>query len=194
MSTILTDCDGVLLNWRDPFDAWMMREKGIFAEGDVRVYDQADRYEMPDIFEYILQFNNSSNIGFLPPLYDSVKYVRKIHEELGYKFTVITSLSLNPYSQKLRTENLCKIFGEQVFDEFVYLDTGADKEDILLKYSEFNPGAYWIEDKVANAVAGREVGLQPLLIKHPHIKVEKHLTEGIPLMSNWRMVYEQIGG
>ena len=30
---ILTDCDGVLLNWRDPFDAYMMREKGIFAEG-----------------------------------------------------------------------------------------------------------------------------------------------------------------
>ena len=97
-------------------------------------------------------------------------------------------------SQKLRTENLCKIFGEQVFDEFVYLDTGADKEDILLKYSEFNPGTYWIEDKVANAVAGQDVGLQPLLIKHPHIKVEKHLTEGIPLMSNWRMVYETVGG
>ena len=43
MSIILTDCDGVLLNWRDPFDAYMMREKGIFAEGDVRDYDQADR-------------------------------------------------------------------------------------------------------------------------------------------------------
>ena len=24
--------------------------------------------------------------------------------------------------------------------------------------------------------------------------VEKHLTEGIPLMSNWRMVYEELGG
>ena len=138
MSIILTDCDGVLLNWRDPFDAWMMREKGIFAEGDVRVYDQADRYEMPDIFEYILEFNNSANIGFLPPLYDSVKYVRKIYEEFGYKFTVITSLSLNPYTQKLRTKNLQNIFGKEVFDEFVYLDTGADKDDILLKYSEFS--------------------------------------------------------
>ena len=171
-----------------------MREKNIFAEGDVRVYDQADRYEMPDIFEYILQFNNSSNIGFLPPLYDSVKYVRKIYEEFGHKFTVITSLSLNPYTQKLRTKNLQNIFGKEVFDEFVYLDTGADKDDILFDYSEFYPGAYWIEDKVQNAVAGKALGFESLLIKHPHIKVEKHLTEGIPLMSNWRMVYEQIGG
>ena len=192
MSIILTDCDGVLLNWRDPFDAWMMREKGIFAEGDVRVYDQADRYNMPDIFDHILEFNRSANIGFLPPLYDSVKYVRKIHEEFGYKFTVITSLSLNPYAQQLRTSNLQKIFGTEVFDEFVYLDTGASKEDTLHKYSEFYPGAYWIEDNIKNAFDGQEVGLQPLLIKHPHIKVED--PKNIPLMSNWRAVYEQIGG
>jgi len=192
LSIILTDCDGVLLNWRDPFDAWMMREKGIFAEGDVRVYDQADRYNMPDIFDHILEFNRSANIGFLPPLYDSVKYVRKIHEEFGYKFTVITSLSLNPYAQELRTQNLKKIFGSEVFDEFVYLDTGEDKDDILLKYSEFYPGAYWIEDKVKNAIAGQQVGLQPLLMKHPHIKTED--PTNIPLMSNWRAVYEQIGG
>ena len=192
MSIILTDCDGVLLNWRDPFDAWMMREKNIFAEGDVRVYDQADRYNMPDIFEYVLEFNNSSNIGFLPPLYDSVKYVKKIHEELGYKFTVITSLSLNRYTQELRTKNLQNIFGKEVFDEFVYLDTGADKDDILGKFATWHPGAYWIEDKVKNAVHGAEVGLQPLLMKHPHIKTEN--TEGIPKMSNWRMVYEQLGG
>ena len=192
MSIILTDCDGVLLNWRDPFDAWMMREKGIFATGDVRVYDQADRYNMPDIFDHILEFNRSANIGFLPPLYDSVKYVRKIHEEFGHKFTVITSLSLNPYAQELRTQNLKKIFGSEVFDEFVYLDTGEDKDDILLKYSEFYPGVYWIEDKIKNAIAGQQVGLQPLLMKHPHIKTED--PKNIPLMSNWRAVYEQIGG
>jgi hypothetical protein len=29
-------------------------------------------------------------------------------------------------------------------------------------------------------------------MKHPHIKTED--PEGIPLMSNWRAVYEQIGG
>ena len=34
-NVILTDCDGVLLNWRDSFDSWMMRQHGIFATGDV---------------------------------------------------------------------------------------------------------------------------------------------------------------
>ena len=120
------------------------------------------------------------------------KYVRKIYEELGMKFTVITSLSLNPYAQQLRTQNLINIFGKDVFEEFIYLDTGEDKDVILGQYAEYYPGAYWIEDKVKNAIDGAEVGLQPLLIKHPHIKTEN--TEGIPKMSNWRMVYETIVG
>ena len=108
------------------------------------------------------------------------------------KFTVITSLSLNPYAQKLRTQNLTNIFGKDVFEEFIYLDTGEDKDVILGQYSEYYPGAYWIEDKVKNAIHGVQVGLQSLLMKHPHIKTED--TEGIPKMSNWRMVYETIGG
>ena len=125
-NVILTDADGVLLNWRDSFDSWMMRQHGIFATGDVNVYDQVERYEDPEIWKKIVEFNSSANIGWLPPLYDSVKYVRKIYEELGMKFTVITSLSKNPYAQKLRTQNLINIFGKDVFEEFIYLDTGED--------------------------------------------------------------------
>jgi len=191
-NVILTDADGVLLNWRDSFDAWMMRQHGIFATGDVNQYDQIERYQDPEIWKKIVEFNGSANIGWLPPLYDSVKYVRKIYEELGMKFTVITSLSKNPYAQKLRTQNLINIFGKDVFEEFIYLDTGEDKDVILGQYSEYYPGAYWIEDKVKNAIHGAQVGLQSLLMKHPHIKTED--TEGIPKMSNWRMVYETIGG
>ena len=50
---ILTDADGVLLNWRDSFDSWMMRQHGIFATGDVNVYDQVERYEDPEIWKYL---------------------------------------------------------------------------------------------------------------------------------------------
>ncbi len=194
MNTILVDCDGVLLNWRDPFDAWMMREHGVYAMGDVRLYDQAFRYEMSreEIMPYILQFNSSANIGFLPPLYDSVKYVKKLHEECGCKFLVISSLSMNPHAQTLRTMNLKNIFGEQVFEEFVYLDTGADKDEVLSKYSDWYQDHYWIEDKVQNAILGKELGLQSLLMKHPHIKMED--PGEIPLMSNWKDVYETISG
>ena len=137
--TILTDADGVLLNWRDSFDYYMMYKHCIFANGDVREYDQTIRYNMAseDINRYILQFNNSSNIGFLPPLYDSVKYVKKLYE-MGYTFKVITSLSLNPFSQELRTKNLKKIFGNAI-QSIDYLDTSADKDEILEEYSHTYP-------------------------------------------------------
>ena len=57
---VLTDCDGVLLNWRDSFDSWMMRQHGIFATGDVRVYDQTERYEDEEIWKKIVEFNSSA--------------------------------------------------------------------------------------------------------------------------------------
>jgi hypothetical protein len=190
--TILTDADGVLLNWRDSFDYYMMKEHNIFAEGDVRTYDQTVRYNMPfeDMQRYILQFNNSSNIGFLPPLYDSVKYVNKLYE-LGYTFVVITSLSLNPYSQELRTRNLKTIFGDAM-REIIYLDTAAEKDDILEEYSDYYPGHYWIEDKVKNAFVGAKFGFDSLLLKHPYTKLED--TTGIAVMSNWKSIYERITG
>ena len=63
-NVILTDADGVLLNWRDSFDSWMMRQHGIFATGDVNVYDQVERYEDPEIWKKIVEFNSSANIGW----------------------------------------------------------------------------------------------------------------------------------
>ena len=192
MNVILTDVDGVLLNWKDSFDAWMMREHGLFATGNERAYMQGLRYDMTEteIKKYIKSFNSSANIGFLPPLFDAVKGVKKLHDEFGYKFLVITSLSLNPFAQKLRTQNLESIFGAHVFEEFVYLDTGADKSEVLECYSKLYPNAYWIEDKVANAVDGRGVGLRSLLMKHIHIKEEDAC--GIPILPNWNAMCTEI--
>ena len=192
MNVILRDVDGVLLNWQGAFDSWMMREHGLFATGNERAYKQGVRFEMPEpeIKKYIRSFNASANIGFLPPLFDAVKGVKKLHDEYGYKFLVITSLSLNPFAQKLRTQNLEAIFGAHVFEEFVYLDTGADKTEVLKCYAHLYPNAYWIEDKVANAIDGRSAGLRSLLMKHIHIKEEDAC--GIPIMSNWKAVVNEI--
>lgn len=194
MTVILTDCDGVLLNWRDPFDFWMMQEQGIFPEGDTRVYDQVERYniEKDRMKRYVRDFNGSANIGYLPPLYDSVKYVKKLYEEHGYTFICITSLSLNKYAHRLREENLKKIFGDTVFDEFVFLDTGADKDEALEYFAKLYPGAFWLEDKVENAKCGKKFGLESLLIKHIHLKTED--TDGIPVMASWKEVYDTITG
>ena len=50
--------------------------------------------------------------------------------------------------QKLREQNLQKIFGDTCFEKIICLDTGEDKDRILKEYQD--SGYLWIEDKVQN--------------------------------------------
>ncbi len=183
---ILTDCDGVLLNWEYAFITWMNRHGYTEVENGHVFYDIGDRYGIPkdEKTRLIKFFNESSAIGFLPPLRDAMYHVDKLHREHGFIFHCITSLSLEPTAQELRTANLKKLFGETVFEKFIYLDTGADKDEALAPYKD--TGYLWLEDKVENAQLGMELGLDSLLIEHGH---NMHIRD-IPLMKNWKDVYE----
>jgi hypothetical protein len=187
---ILTDCDGVLLNWEYAFNTWM-RQRGYQELEDAYLhYDVGERYGLSNKKkkELVKYFNESSAIGFLPPLRDAMHYVDKLHRKHGAVFHVITSLSLDPTAQELRIQNLNKLFGSTVFEKFVFLDTGADKDEAL------EPYAYsydvWIEDKVENAELGIEMGLDSILIEHGFNMYQ----EDIPLMKDWKEVYEYVVG
>jgi FMN phosphatase YigB (HAD superfamily) len=187
---ILTDCDGVLLDWEYSFVSWMKRHGYNEIENGDRVYDVADRFSISknEKRRLVKFFNESSNIGSLPPLRDAVHYIRKLHEKHGFIFHCITSLSLEPTAHELRTSNLKKLFGETAFEKFIFLDTGADKHEALEKYKGSN--LLWVEDKIENAEVGLDYGLDSILIKHEH---NSHIDRTkIPLMKNWKEVYEYV--
>ncbi len=96
---ILTDVDGVLLNWGYAFKVWMA-ERGHHIKEDVYNVAQMFDIERADSKKLVRHFNESAHIGFLPPLRDAIHYVRKLHEEHGYVFHAITSLSLNHHTSK----------------------------------------------------------------------------------------------
>jgi hypothetical protein len=181
---ILTDADGVLLNWGYAFDVWM-HEKG-YRVSDKFAYDISELYGIPkaEAKRLVRDFNESAAVGFIPPLRDAIQYVKKLHEEHGYVFHLITSLSKDQNAQRLRTLNIQKLFGETAFEKFIYLDTGADKDEVLAPYE--GTEYVWIEDKVENAVAGAKVGLEPLVMEHAYNMDCKDF----PLMKNWKDVYE----
>ena len=187
---ILTDVDGVLLNWEYAFNIWMQRHGNKPLEGCENIYDIGEKYGLTQVKkrELVKFFNESAAIGFLPPLRDAIHYVRKLHEKHGYVFHVLTALSDDHQAQELRRQNLQKLFGETVFEKFVYCDTGADKDEILEPY--LGSGLLWIEDKVENAKLGLELGLDSILIEHGH----NMLTTDIPLMKDWKDVYEYVVG
>lgn len=187
---ILTDADGVIADWEYAFDVWMQEHGFKKQEGSQFVYNIGKRYgiDTDQGKKLIKMFNESAAIGFLPALRDAQHYVKRLHEEHGYLFHCITSLSKDRNAQKLRKMNIRKLFGETAFDKFIILDTGADKDDVLEQYKD--TGCWWIEDKITNAVAGLNVGLRPLLMEHGHNMDFEH--HKIPRVKNWKEIYEII--
>ena len=190
---ILTDCDGVLLNWEYAFGCWMEQHGHTVVEGGNLVYNIGKRYNITDeqCKSLIKIFNESAAIGFLPALRDAMYYVKRLHEEHGYEFHCITSLSTDPNAYKLRTMNLEKLFGPTAFTRLICLETGADKDDALEEYRDSE--LYWIEDKFENAEAGLNFGLRPILMEHGFNMHDK-LSMGIHKVTNWKEIYVHITG
>ena len=185
---IVTDCDGVLLNWEYAFTTWM-DSRGYEKEPEhAHAYDIGERYGLVKEYKRSLvrQFNESAAIGFLPPLRDAMYYVDLLHRKHGYTFHMITSLSLDKAAQELRIQNTKKLFGETAFTEFVFCDTGADKDEALEPYRD--SGLMWIEDKIENAELGDRLGLQSYIIEHGH---NMHYDK-LPLIKNWKDLYDRL--
>ena len=189
---ILVDCDGVLCDWEYAFDVWMRHHgNSIKVKGE---YLMSKKYgiENEESKSLIRHFNESAAIGFLPPLRDAMHYVKKLHEEHGYVFHCITSLSNDPNAQKLRTLNLERLFGKTVFEKFVYLDTGADKDKALDEYR--NTECFWVEDKPENATVGATRGLKSIVVNHLHNASADFGNLDIVRVNNWKEIYELVVG
>lgn len=187
---ILTDCDGVLMNWEYAMNVWMQTQGYEIIEGGEANYDMGDRYGLSKELKLRLvrQFNESAAMGFLPPLRDAMYYVDLLHRKHGYTFHMITSLSKDEHAQKLRIQNTKKLFGETAFTKFIFEDTGADKDNVLEPYR--GSGLIWIEDKVENAELGDRLGLESIVVEHYH-----NMNNGkFPTFAKWKDIYEYITG
>jgi FMN phosphatase YigB (HAD superfamily) len=189
---ILTDADGVILDWEYAFSVWMHEHGFEKIPGSQFNYDIGEQYSISQEQgrKLIKMFNESAAIGFLPALRDSMYYVKRLHEEHGYAFHCITSVSTEPNAVKLREMNLRKLFGKTAFERIVCLSTGAPKDEALAEYK--NSNLYWIEDKPENAFVGHSLGLRSILMEHGHNMTHYH--PEIPIVKNWKDIYDIITG
>jgi FMN phosphatase YigB (HAD superfamily) len=186
---ILTDVDGVVLDWEEGFSVWAEHHGHTKVEGYQFMYSIGERYGMSYQAgsNLVKVFNESAAIGFLPPLRDAQYFVKKLSEQHGYKFIAVTSLSLDPYAKELRTRNLNKLFGD-AFVDVICLDTGADKDDILAELGTKYTNNFWIEDKPDNVQAGINAGFKGILVEHGHNMTEP---KGY-VVKNWQEIYNYI--
>jgi hypothetical protein len=187
---ILTDCDGVLLDWQFGFDRWMQRHG--YRKVNAKAYGISKQYNLDYKEGRFLTraFCESAAIGQLPPFKDAVKYVQKLHRDHGYIFDVITSQSNEPAAQELRKQNLKRVFGESVFGKFTILDTGQDKNKALSEYTDSL--CWWVEDKPANAEVGYKLGLSSILMEHGHN--EEYDNNNIFFAKSWKDIYGIVMG
>lgn len=187
---ILVDCDGVILDWEWAFRVWMT-ERGYTLTADNKksyyLHHHYNELEEKDAKKVVKTFNESAAVGFLPAMRDATYYVKRLHEEHGYQFRVITSLSLDKNAQRLREMNLRKIFGDAI-EQVICLDTGADKDEALAPYKD--SGMWWVEDKYLNYVTGLKLGLKSILLEHGHNFHEDPLN-GV-IVKNWKEIYNLI--
>lgn len=186
---ILVDCDGVLFDWEYAFGQWMERHGYVVKETGNYLMDVKYGLDRSEAKKLVRMFNESAWIRKLPPLRDAIKYVKKLHTDHGYIFHAITSLSNDQYAQHLRTKNLREMFGDSVFEKYVYLDTGADKDGVLVEYAD--TGCWWVEDKPENVDCGINFGLNGILVAHDH---NADYTGEAVRLNNWREIYTLITG
>ena len=141
---VLVDADGVILDWEYAFSVWMEEHGFVRTEGSQFLYDIGQRYgiDHEQGRKLIKIFNESAAIGFLPPLRDAMYYVKRLHEEHGYVFHCITSLSLDANAGKLREMNLRKLFGKTasgVCINFFKLASSVRNSPLIISASVVHP-------------------------------------------------------
>jgi hypothetical protein len=187
---ILVDADGVLLDWAGRFDAWMISHGHKLENADAYLIDERFDLSFNHGRACIKQFNESAAIGYLDPLRDAQWYVRKLHEQHGYTFHLITSLSQDIYAGRAREYNIRNLFGHTAFSRFVFLGTGADKHEALVEYQD--SGHWWFEDKIENAEVGLTFGLKSVLMAHGYNQTYQN--PRIPVVQNWQGFYHLVTG
>ena len=184
---ILTDVDGVLLEWENHFTKWMISCGYKLKDNFVSEYNMQKRFEDHNlnIKTEIREFNKSAWMGTQPPMPESQTWVKLLHAE-GWTFIPISSQTSDIPAQELRKRRLEELFGEYAFYNFHILETGQDKDDILAEFH--GTGLWWVEDKWTNALAGLKYGLKPLFIDHPYNREYSH--PDITRVNNWKQIHE----
>lgn len=189
MSRIIgVDVDGVLLKWEEAFDNFMAGQG--LTKKDQGHFDLRKHYpEVPAdaLNTYISVFNESAYMRYLEPMDGAVEYVKKLADE-GYRFSVITSQTLDKVANRAREDNLKEVFGD-VFENFTFLETGQGKYFALQK---FDIGTIWIDDKPDNVESGKVLGLVPIILDLPHNRSYNNKQMNIQRANSWKDIYDII--
>lgn len=192
-STVLLDCDGVLLNWDRKFASWIEREHKLPVDPlgpydwDLAHWIGADPEQA---LAYVQEFNRSPDFAYIEPCLYALTGIAQL-VEMGTRLVVITSCSDDPAVAAMRRRNIRRCFGD-VFDKIHCLGLGESKEAYLRE----EPPAVWIEDNFRHAKAGADLGHRTFMVSRSHNQAHKPeaVAAGIEWITSWTPVVSYTQG
>lgn len=186
-TTVLLDCDDVLLNWLEGFAEYCSGQLGreISRRGpDDWVMDKWLGTEPHETIQLIEEFNSSDDFGKLSPVEGAVNALNTLIATNGarVRFHVVTSCSSDWDTVEMRKANLKRYFGP-IFDSVHCLDLGTSKATLL---HAFEPGI-WVEDNLKNALAGVKAGHRVFMrqTSHNHRHRAEAEAAGVVWFEHW---------
>ena len=160
---LLTDVDGVLLNWVQGFKAHYEAEGYHFRCGFPTNFDLLGWIQGVDteeeIKELVDKFNHSDGFTKLQPCGGAQRFIEQARRD--FDIIAITSCSQDLLAQ--RTANLDAAFGKDTFKVIHCLGLGESKSLFLKMYRP----TIWIEDSLHGALQGVDAGHQVYILDRP---------------------------
>ena len=164
---IITDIDGVVLNWHDAFVDWMQMQG--YKSSGIKHHDADIHLELNITFDEAMakkyEFNSSLSGSCLQPYGNSDIVIPQLFEQ-GYKFIGITSYSDQPIAQYYRYLNLEEYVPTESFAEMRFLPSGSPKAETLEAFRDTN--LYYVDDRIINVNTARNVGMKPIIMRHDY--------------------------
>ena len=218
---ILTDVDGVLLEWEHHFTEWMLQRS--YFENEV-----GDGYVGKKIYPYRLKEGGQSSYE-MAERFELTKYDNEAAQKFGLTKTEIrkeirefnksawmgtqqplpdsqtwvkllaaegwTFIPITSQTSDIPAQKLRKKRLGELFGDHVFTNyhilDTGADKDSAL--AEFHgTGLYWIEDKPKNALAGLKYGLKPILINHQYNQDFEH--PEITKVNNWQDIHKLLSG
>jgi len=184
---ILTDIDESCLIWIDPFFDWVKNNLGINHNRNPKVWEFKDQLGVSTSDEadaIIRQFNETHYFGQLDPYPHAKEVITQLHSE-GWEFIGISTCSASETTQRLRDENIARVFGK-AFIRTHCIEHHIGKEPTLKQYS----GTWWVEDNTHWAETALTYDHKPFIITQPYNVNFKH--PKIPRVADWREIYKMV--
>lgn len=194
--TILTDVDGVLLNFVKGF-AEFLKSKSLFKE-ELDSEIQGNKYfDLKDLIildcpieceSLINEFYSSEYVGQLK---EQQEGLRNIIKSLSNEFNLIciTCIGTSDHLKEQRRINLINVFGDH-FEEIHCINLNDSKEEFIFDLSKRYNVFTYIDDRLKHINESINAGIKPILFTQGHKHTEN--SDDFHIMDCWHQIHDFI--